>query len=44
MSPRMQSLIGYEIWPGFMGMVTGSHPKKALAADFVPPVVAQQPK
>jgi ectoine hydroxylase-related dioxygenase (phytanoyl-CoA dioxygenase family) len=44
MSPRMQSLIGYEIWPGFMGMVSGSHPKKALAEDFVPPVVAQAPR
>ena len=44
MSPRMRSLIGYEIWPGFMGMVSGSHPKKALAEDFVPPVVAQRPR
>lgn len=43
MSPRLQALIGYEIWPSFMGMVTGSHPIKALAEDFVPPVVAQRP-
>jgi ectoine hydroxylase-related dioxygenase (phytanoyl-CoA dioxygenase family) len=41
MSPRVQALLGYEIWPSFMGMVTGSHPSKALAEDFVPPIVAQ---
>jgi len=43
MSPRAQALLGYELWPSFMGMVTGSHPKKALADDFVPPIVAQRP-
>ncbi len=41
MSPRAQALLGYELWPSFMGMVTGSHPKKALALDFVPPIVTQ---
>jgi ectoine hydroxylase-related dioxygenase (phytanoyl-CoA dioxygenase family) len=43
MSPRAQALLGYELWPSFMGMVSGSHPRKALAEDFVPPVVAQRP-
>jgi ectoine hydroxylase-related dioxygenase (phytanoyl-CoA dioxygenase family) len=42
MSPRAQALLGYELWPSFMGMVTGSHPRKALAEDFVPPIVAQR--
>lgn len=44
MSPRVQKLLGYDIWPSFMGMVTASHPSKALAPDWVPPVVAQRPK
>jgi len=41
MSPRAQALLGYELWPSFMGMVTGSHPRKALEPGFVPPIVAQ---
>jgi len=41
MSPKAQALLGYELWPQFMGMVTGSHPKKALEPDWVPPLVAQ---
>ena len=32
-----------DIWPAFMGMVTASHPAKALEPDWVPPVVAQRP-
>jgi ectoine hydroxylase-related dioxygenase (phytanoyl-CoA dioxygenase family) len=44
MSPRLQALLGYEIWPSFMGMVTASHPSKALAPDWVPPIVTQAPK
>lgn len=43
MSPRVQKLLGYDIWPSFMGMVTASHPAKALEPDWVPPVVAQRP-
>jgi ectoine hydroxylase-related dioxygenase (phytanoyl-CoA dioxygenase family) len=43
MSPRLQALLGYEIWPSFMGMVTASHPAKALAPDWVPPIVSQRP-
>ncbi len=44
MSPRLQQLVGYEIWPPFMGMVTASHPRKALDPGFVAPVIAQRPK
>lgn len=44
MSPRAQALLGYELWPSFMGMVSGSHPKKALDPTFVKPIVAQAPK
>jgi ectoine hydroxylase-related dioxygenase (phytanoyl-CoA dioxygenase family) len=44
MSPRLQSLLGYEIWPSFMGMVTASHPSKALDPDWIPPIVAQRPR
>ena len=42
MSPRVQQLLGYNIWPPFMGQVTASHPLKALAADWVAPVIVQQ--
>ena len=41
MSPRARALLGYELWPSFMGMVTGSHPAKALDPDWVRPIVAQ---
>lgn len=44
MSPRLQSLLGYEIHPPFLGMVTASHPSKALELDWVPPIVAQRPQ
>jgi ectoine hydroxylase-related dioxygenase (phytanoyl-CoA dioxygenase family) len=43
MSPRVQKLLGYEIWPSFMGMVTGSHPGKALEPGWIPPVMTQRP-
>ncbi|HEY8616867.1 phytanoyl-CoA dioxygenase family protein [Phenylobacterium sp.] len=43
MSPRLQQLLGYDIWPPFMGQVTGSHPAKALEPGWAPPVVAQRP-
>jgi ectoine hydroxylase-related dioxygenase (phytanoyl-CoA dioxygenase family) len=42
MSPRLQQLLGYDIWPPFMGHVTASHPLKALAPDFVPPILADK--
>lgn len=38
MSPRLQDLLGYNIWPPFMGQVTGSHPLKSLEDGWVPPV------
>jgi ectoine hydroxylase-related dioxygenase (phytanoyl-CoA dioxygenase family) len=41
MSPRAQALLGYELWPSFMGMVTASHPAKSLEPGWVPPIVAQ---
>jgi ectoine hydroxylase-related dioxygenase (phytanoyl-CoA dioxygenase family) len=44
MSPRARALLGYELWPSFMGMVTGSHPAKSLDPDWVAPIVAQAPK
>jgi ectoine hydroxylase-related dioxygenase (phytanoyl-CoA dioxygenase family) len=44
MTPRVQSLLGYSIWPPFMGQVTASHPLKALAPDWVAPVAAQRPR
>jgi ectoine hydroxylase-related dioxygenase (phytanoyl-CoA dioxygenase family) len=44
MSPRLQALLGYEVWPPFMGMVTGSHPAKSLEPDWTPPLVMQRPR
>ncbi|MCC6921196.1 MAG: phytanoyl-CoA dioxygenase family protein [Alphaproteobacteria bacterium] len=41
MSPRLQSLLGYNIWPPFMGQVTASHPLKSLQPGWQPPVVTQ---
>ncbi|WP_374469033.1 phytanoyl-CoA dioxygenase family protein [Phenylobacterium sp.] len=43
MSPRLKQLLGYEVWPPFMGQVTASHPAKALEPGWIPPVVAQRP-
>jgi ectoine hydroxylase-related dioxygenase (phytanoyl-CoA dioxygenase family) len=43
MSPRIQSMLGYSVWPPFMGQVTARHPMKALAPDWVAPVIAQRP-
>ena len=39
MSPRLQRLLGYDIWPPFMGHVTASHPLKTLDDDWVAPVL-----
>lgn len=44
MSPAAQTLLGYEIAPPFLGMVTASHPRKALDPDWTPPVLAQAPR
>ena len=43
MSPRLQQLLGYEIWPPFMGHITASHPMKALREDYVNAVLAEAP-
>ena len=43
MPPRVQALLGYEIAPPFLGMVTASHPSKSLAPGWVPPIVTQRP-
>ena len=42
MSPRMQALLGYGLTSQFMGEISGSHPAKALAPDWVPPIVRQE--
>jgi ectoine hydroxylase-related dioxygenase (phytanoyl-CoA dioxygenase family) len=44
MSPLARTLLGYEIAPPFLGMVSASHPAKTLEPDWVPPVVAQRPQ
>lgn len=44
MSPAAQVLLGYEIAPPFLGMVSASHPRKSLDPDWVAPVIAQTPK
>jgi len=41
MPPRVRELIGYSIWPPFMGMVTAYHPERIFDDDFVPPVAAE---
>ena len=38
-SPRLQSLLGYSIWPPFMGQVTASHPLKSLREGWIAPVL-----
>jgi ectoine hydroxylase-related dioxygenase (phytanoyl-CoA dioxygenase family) len=43
MAPRLQQLLGYSIWPPFMGHVTASHPLKTLEPDYVNAVLAQRP-
>jgi len=35
MSPRVQTLLGYEIMPPFMGHVTALHPTRVLKAEYV---------
>lgn len=41
MSPRLHSLLGYNIWPPFMGQVTATHPLKSLVPGWNHPVVDQ---
>ena len=42
MSPTLQALLGYSLMPPFMGEVSGTHPQKALAPGWSPPVVRQE--
>lgn len=41
MSPRLQRLLGYDVWSSFMGHVTASHPLKALDEGWIAPVLEQ---
>lgn len=41
MPERLREMLGYSIHPPFMGQLTASHPRKALAPDYENPVVAQ---
>lgn len=43
LSPRLQQLLGYDIWPPFMGHVSASHPLKTLREDWIAPVLAYDP-
>lgn len=43
MSPRLQELLGYNVWPPFMGHVTASHPLKTLEPGYLNAVLAQRP-
>lgn len=36
--PRLQQLMGYSIYPPFMGHVMGRHPQKTLEADYASPI------
>lgn len=40
MSARVQQLLGYSIWPPFMGHVTASHPRKVLQEGYINAVQA----
>jgi len=41
MSPRLRELLGYSIWPPFMGMVTAHHPQRVFDDDFANPVATE---
>jgi ectoine hydroxylase-related dioxygenase (phytanoyl-CoA dioxygenase family) len=41
MPPRLQEMLGYSIYPPFMGQLTASHPAKALEPGFQNRVEAQ---
>jgi len=41
MPPRVRELIGYSIWPPFMGMVTAHHPERVFDDDFAIPVASE---
>lgn len=41
MPERLQQMLGYSVYPPFMGQLTASHPSKALEAGFENRVIAQ---
>jgi len=41
MPERLQRMLGYSVYPPFMGQLTASHPAKALQAGYVNPVREQ---
>jgi len=41
MPPRLQEMLGYSIYPPFMGQLTASHPAKALEYGYANPVREQ---
>ncbi len=41
MPPRLREMLGYSIYPPFMGQLTASHPAKLLEPAFENRVVAQ---
>ena len=42
MSPRLQQLLGYDTFGDSMGNLTGMNPARALAPDFVAPILAEE--
>ena len=42
MSPEARTLLGYEIFPPFMGHVTANHPGKSLEPGWIPPLVRRE--
>jgi len=38
MSARLQGMLGYSVYPPFMGQVTARHPRKVLDPEFVNPL------
>jgi ectoine hydroxylase-related dioxygenase (phytanoyl-CoA dioxygenase family) len=43
MNPALQTLLGYELMPPFMGQVTASHPRKTLEPGWTPAIERQEP-
>lgn len=41
-SPRLQQLMGYDVWANLVGHVSSTHPRKSLAPDYVPPIVREE--
>lgn len=41
-SPRLQQMMGYDIYATLLGHLSSTHPRKALAEDWVAPIVSQE--